>query len=973
MIEEINLNQERQSICRAMICQFNYSEFDWEKSNGLYFLTHNSKIEEKVNEMLNIAKKNLVDIVVFPELSIPYKLIEIIQDWSREQGAIVVCGSHYHRNSDNKFISRCPVIIKGVVYFTEKLSPSPFEKSPIIGDGIIGGQKVLKFRNSFVGNFAILICSDYLDDNVKALLQINDLDFFCVPSFQKDSELYFRRMSIDCESSENGIFILYSNFLETIQGDGKSSVFGIMDNMYTQKLKESGYTDLNPDKKLLQFDTLSQYFVVELMINNKRPFVNRNIQSAPNFMVLSTSSTLESNDFEFVEKIANYDDRYKKIDDLFVKPLEYEDILESLDINNMVFIIGDPGVGKTYTAIRILKHYFELGYEPVWIPGLNKEDRETQSKFINGFIPSNKQILYFEDPFGRTNFERRDTLFQVFGPLLDRLKSKNSKLIVTSRREIFEKFTAESLLETDILQLTTDLNIRKPSYNSSQLHEIFDKLASVTCSWYDIYSFRKKVYDAINNGRIRTPLAIADLVYVSKEVKSLKILNEHISRRGHESIKVFALEILSSAISIKSILYVTFFCGGLGRQYVSDLHMKVIKRLTEMNLVVDSLSFNVDIRSQIGYRIEQLGGEKSNYRLSHPIYEEALTSLVFSNKICELIVKVIIEELIKKDGTIIYKIGAKYIFRFSEFSLWLLKYILENSSLIDNDGIRISYSQSLISIFYYTKNKEFFELACRFFSIDDLVYSINQDTRSWESLSKKLNLCRRYLYNSPIEFESSELKKINWNVVFGKQYMGSLSASKVAYILEIASTINARSINVFLKRHGVNFLRRIFLFANEFERKKILSLFENNIAIKNYQFYFESLKMLDHLPAKTTFRQVKRMIFSDKKIYGKIQVDLGAQRALKLRFKNLLPIGIINIECEFSRGATVGLFDEENNLFGVGIIEFSSFELAKIKGKKSFEASNILGYMHTSCAIRREHMIIFKKKKDCEMWSLVHL
>lgn len=381
MIEIINLEQEKQTSCRAMICQLDSQDFDWSNDCGLSFLSTNDKISIKVKEFLKIAKHNSVDLIIFPELAIPEKLIGSIQEWSREQESIVICGSHYYRSKEG-FISRCPVIIKGNVYFTEKMFPSPLEKSPILGEGIVSGAKVLKFTNSFIGDFAVLICSDYLEDSLKLNLDLQTLDILCVSAFQRDSEVYHRRMNVDCENSVSGLYILYSNFKDKQYGDGNSSVFGIMDRLFTQKLKDANYTDLNPDKKLFQFKSDSEYLIADLNIKNKRPFANRSIFTEPNFHLISTNTQTKSKDLAFIQKVAHDDERYKRIDELYVAPKEFDNILDILYSKNIVFIVGDPGIGKTYTAVKILKDYFNKGYEPIWFAGLEKEEREIQSKVL---------------------------------------------------------------------------------------------------------------------------------------------------------------------------------------------------------------------------------------------------------------------------------------------------------------------------------------------------------------------------------------------------------------------------------------------------------------------------------------------------------------------------------------------------------------------------------------------------------------
>lgn len=60
----------------------------------------------------------------------------------------------------------------------------------------------------------------------------------------------------------------------------------------------------------------------------------------------------------FLEKISSYDFWYQRIDDLYVAPLEYDEIKDALDKSRIVFITGTKEYGKTYTAIKLLWEYY---------------------------------------------------------------------------------------------------------------------------------------------------------------------------------------------------------------------------------------------------------------------------------------------------------------------------------------------------------------------------------------------------------------------------------------------------------------------------------------------------------------------------------------------------------------------------------------------------------------------------------------
>ena len=89
-IETIDLNQNKQDSCRFMICEMDSVNYTWLSKFDLNWLVCDDRILNKVFEFLKIAKHNSVDLIIFPELSIPDRLIEKLQSWSKEQETIFV-------------------------------------------------------------------------------------------------------------------------------------------------------------------------------------------------------------------------------------------------------------------------------------------------------------------------------------------------------------------------------------------------------------------------------------------------------------------------------------------------------------------------------------------------------------------------------------------------------------------------------------------------------------------------------------------------------------------------------------------------------------------------------------------------------------------------------------------------------------------------------------------------------------------
>jgi glutamate 5-kinase len=92
---------------------------------------------------------------------------------------------------------------------------------------------------------------------------------------------------------------------------------------------------------------------------------------------------------------------------------------------------------------------------------------------------------------------------------------------------------------------------------------------------------------------------------------------------------------------------------------------------------------------------------------------------------------------------------------------------------------------------------------------------------------------------------------------------------------------------------------------------------------------------------------------------GAIIVDEGAEKALTVQQKSLLPAGVKAIEKEFVRGEVIRISNQSGKVLGLGIARYSSEALARIKGKKSQEIETLLGYEFGSVAIHRDEMILY--------------
>ncbi|MED7789338.1 glutamate 5-kinase [Francisella sp. 19X1-34] len=90
---------------------------------------------------------------------------------------------------------------------------------------------------------------------------------------------------------------------------------------------------------------------------------------------------------------------------------------------------------------------------------------------------------------------------------------------------------------------------------------------------------------------------------------------------------------------------------------------------------------------------------------------------------------------------------------------------------------------------------------------------------------------------------------------------------------------------------------------------------------------------------------------------GEVVIDQGAVIALRQK-KSLLPCGIALISGDFQKGATVSISDTNQQEIATGLVNYSSQDLAKIKGCKSSEIANILGYRDYNEVIHVDNMFL---------------
>jgi glutamate 5-kinase len=102
----------------------------------------------------------------------------------------------------------------------------------------------------------------------------------------------------------------------------------------------------------------------------------------------------------------------------------------------------------------------------------------------------------------------------------------------------------------------------------------------------------------------------------------------------------------------------------------------------------------------------------------------------------------------------------------------------------------------------------------------------------------------------------------------------------------------------------------------------------------------------------------KRWIAGQQRARGLVRLDAGAVDALLGRGVSLLPVGVTQVEGEFSRGELVQCADGDGRIVAQGLINYSSAETLKMLGVASSDIVERLGYSLEPELIHRDNLVI---------------
>ena len=113
------------------------------------------------------------------------------------------------------------------------------------------------------------------------------------------------------------------------------------------------------------------------------------------------------------------------------------------------------------------------------------------------------------------------------------------------------------------------------------------------------------------------------------------------------------------------------------------------------------------------------------------------------------------------------------------------------------------------------------------------------------------------------------------------------------------------------------------------------------------------------LTAKTVPLAARKQWLADRlTVAARLGLDAGAARALMRDGKSLLPIGVVEVQGDFERGAVVACLDPDGREIARGLVNYSAAETRRIMRRPSAEIESLLGYVDEPELIHRDNLVL---------------
>lgn len=365
--------------------------------------------------------------------------------------------------------------------------------------------------------------------------------------------------------------------------------------------------------------------------------------------------------------IGQREDRYAHLDQLFVPPAEFPAILKLLDTNNFVLLLGDPQIGKTYTALNLLYQYYRQGYRPFWESVRDLEttygaafQRLKRPRFdLDDFVHrrlDDRNVIYIEDPWGKIQFDMPEEFTSSLEALINRVRASEAKLIITSRSVIFSRLT-------DLIGKKFAVTLRAEMVYGGEHHSYGDgERARLFNNYYHLFHGSDEGCSAAAKvvlSDLHSPNSIREFCYLTRnsrsadQYKQLAVLSSdldyqfameiigdarpHPSGRRHRAALVLFLYVIEHS---RQLLYAHYQRTPRSFERMYDIIVRNLEPLP-LDPLKDALA---SLGDRIVYRQYEIKYRREGffYQFTHPVYLDGVKRAIEDPEVRRLMVLVIL-------------------------------------------------------------------------------------------------------------------------------------------------------------------------------------------------------------------------------------------------------------------------------------------------------------------------------------------
>ena len=102
----------------------------------------------------------------------------------------------------------------------------------------------------------------------------------------------------------------------------------------------------------------------------------------------------------------------------------------------------------------------------------------------------------------------------------------------------------------------------------------------------------------------------------------------------------------------------------------------------------------------------------------------------------------------------------------------------------------------------------------------------------------------------------------------------------------------------------------------------------------------------------------KKWLAGQLQLRGAVQIDDGAVRVLRQQGRSLLPVGVVAVTGQFSRGDLVRCVDAQGNEVARGLVNYCADDARRLQGAPSSKIAELLGFVGEPELIHRDNLVV---------------